>query len=140
MLSASELRTNLAHFRGDLERYRLSINDRIISTPGVKYLAENAGAFWLADAIASHFHAGSPLRIAMEEDSDLIYMHFWNLKVNREVKTAVLTCRKDSGMEPIVKQEIEYTDFPLDEIDIWCGLADEDAKGYRWTIYLPSEH
>ena len=40
-----------------------------------------------------------------------------------------------SGGPPFITQKIEYTDFPLDEIDIWAGF-----DGTRWTLYLPSEH
>jgi hypothetical protein len=49
--------------------------------------------------------------------------------------SAVLTARKDSGLPALVTQEIEYTDFPLDEIEIWAG---DNGEGY--TLYLPSEH
>lgn len=44
----------LRQFTGDLERYRHGFNPRVIYTPGVRYLAERAGAYWLIDLIASH--------------------------------------------------------------------------------------
>jgi hypothetical protein len=94
---------------------------------GVLYLAEKAGAFWLPEAIASHIVTNRPLR---EKCEGLI---FWHLQV--ENGSAVLTARKDSGLPALVTQEIEYTDFPLDEIEIWAG---DNGEGY--TLYLPSEH
>ena len=43
---------DLRQFTGDLERYRTP-NRSVIYTPGIAYLAEHAGAYWLIDAIAS---------------------------------------------------------------------------------------
>jgi hypothetical protein len=45
--SAAEIKSNLAQFTGDLERYRHYFNRKLIYTPGVQYLAESAGAYWL---------------------------------------------------------------------------------------------
>jgi len=120
---------DLAQFTGDLERFR-SINRHVIYTPGVQYLAEKAGAYWLIDAIASYFMGGK----MSYPDPRLETLQFWRLEV-KEDSSAMLTARADSGVEPYVKQEIEYTDFPLDEIDIWAGF-----DGMTWTLYLPSEH
>ena len=59
---------DLAQFTGDIERYRHPLNHQVIYTPGVHYLAEQAGAYWLIDAIASYF--GSPLmQRAMEKEN-----------------------------------------------------------------------
>ena len=123
---------DLRQFTGDLKRFRHSLNRRVIYTPGVQFLAEKAGAYWLIDAIASYM--GSPqLNKAIAEDDRLASLQFWRLDVTGN--TAVLTCRADSGVEPVIRQEIEYTDFPLDHIDVWVGFDNE-----YWTIYLPSEH
>lgn len=47
------LMRELSQFTGDLERYQ-SINPKLIYTPGVNYLAQEAEAYWLIDAIASY--------------------------------------------------------------------------------------
>jgi hypothetical protein len=93
----------------------------MLYTDGIHYLAEN-GAGWLVDAIASY--QGSK---ELQTES-FKYFQFWNLKVTG--KTAVLTCVEDSGMTPVITQEIELTDFPFD-IDIWVENG---------VMILPSEH
>lgn len=122
-------RADLAQFSGDIERFR-SFNRYVIFTPGVKFLAEKAEAYWLIDAIASYFMSGK----MAYPDKRLETLQFWKLEVNKD-RSAVLTARADSGVEPFITQRIEYTDFPLDEIDIWAGF-----DGMYWTLYLPAEH
>lgn len=124
--------SDLRQFTGDDQRYRHPLNPRIIYTPGVQYLAEQAGAYWLIDAIASYF--GSPeMRQAMKEDARLQDMQFWRLTVEND--SARLTTQADQEVKPFIVQVIEYTDFPLPEIQIWAGF-----DGTYWTLYLPSEH
>ena len=123
---------DLFQFTGDLERYTHPINRNVIYTPGVQYVAEAGGAYWLIDAIASYF--GSDLmKRAMAEDNRLTYLQFWRLRVNDN--SAVLVAEADAGEKPFITQEIPFTDFPLDEIEIWAAF-----DGKRWTLYLPSEH
>lgn len=123
----------LRHFTGDLERYRHSFNRRVIYTPGVQHLAERAGAYWLIDLIASYI--GSPeMAQAIHADGRLGDMQFWRLDVTDD-RSAVASCRADADVQPAITQAIEYTDFPLDHIDIWVGF-----DGEHWTLYLPSEH
>jgi hypothetical protein len=104
---------------------------RMVLTDGVKFVADNGGthgAYWLADAIASH----QPTAMKNVELRD---MQFWNLTVKPD-HSAVLTCRADSGRKPAITQRIEYTDFDLPEIDLWVGPVDETT----YTILLPSEY
>ena len=120
---------DLAQFTGDVERFR-SINRHVIYTPGVKYLADKAGAYWLIDAIASYFMGGH----MAYPDRRLETLQFWRLDVNED-RSAVLTARADSGVVPYITQLIEYTDFPLESVEVWAGF-----DGKYWTLYLPSEH
>lgn len=72
----------------------------------------------------------------MDEDS-LRYMQFWTLKVDTDEGTAVLICERDTG-DLAIKHEIEFTDFPLDEIKVWLEVGmvgDEQAL----VAMLPSE-
>ena len=124
---------DLAQFTGDLKRYRHPLNGTVIYTPGVQYLAETAGAYWLIDAIASYL-TPSFLAKAAAEDSRVADMHFWSLTVHND-GSASLEARADSPCQPFVRQRIEHTDFPLDSINIWAGY-----DGVHWTLYLPSEH
>jgi len=65
----------LRQFTGDLDRYRHGFNRRVIYTPGMKHLAERAGAYWLIDAIASYFGTGT-MRQAQEADPRLRSLQF----------------------------------------------------------------
>ena len=126
------LQQELQQFTGDLERYR-TLNRWVVYTPGIKFLAEHGGAYWLIDAIASYYGT-KEMKSAIAKDYRLESLHFWRLEV-RDDQSAELTARADSGVEPFIVQQIPFTDFPLEYIDIWSGF---DSK--RWTLYLPSEH
>jgi len=107
---------------------------RMVLTDGAKFVALNGGAngaFWLMDAIASH----QPKALKNEM---LREIQFWKLEVKEKngSKSAVLTCRFDSGEKPFITQKIEYTDFDLDKIDLWVEPLDENT----YVILLASEH
>ncbi len=126
-------KADLQQFPGDLDRYRHPLNPHVIFTPGVQFVAERGGAYWLIDAIASYFGDRKMSR-AMTQDDRLRSLQFWRLEVHGD-RSAVLTMRADSGEKPAIIQKIPFTDFPLDAIDIWAGF-----DGTHWTLYLPSEH
>jgi hypothetical protein len=108
---------------------------RLRYTDGVKIMGEVGGAYWLIDAIASYQGDKRLKRRTFEA------FQLWELKVNREVAVdpssdkppvmAVLTCRADSDVDPVITQEIEYTDFPLDYIRLFVEGG---------VLLLPSEH
>ena len=123
---------DLNRFTGDLERYVHPLNRRVIYTPGVQHVAQAGQAYWLIDAIASYF-GSEEMDEAIKRDYRLGSLQFWHLDV--QGGRAVLTANADAGVEPFIRQEIPFTDFPLDHIDIWAGF-----DGSHWTLYLPSEH
>jgi len=110
---------DLCQFTGDLKRYSHPLNRKVVHTPGVQYVAQAGQAFWL--------------NAAMNRDYRLQSLQVWRLDVTDG--SAVLTANADVGVEPFIRQEIPFTDFPLDHIEIWAGF-----DGNRWTLYLPSEH
>lgn len=124
---------DLRQFTGDVTRYRHWMNRRVIYTPGIKHLAGEAQAYWLVDAIASYCGSQELIRASLR-DLRLDDMQFWRLDVRAD-HSAVLSARADSGEEPFIVQSIEYTNFPLDCVDIWAAY-----DGDHWTLYLPSEH
>lgn len=124
---------DLGQFTGDIERYRHGLNPQVIYTPGVKFLAEEAGAYWLIDAIASYFGT-STMKNAITLDARLASLQFWRLDVEKD-DSALLTARADSDVRPFVSQQIPFTDFPLEYVNVWAG-----RDGRHWTLYLPSEH
>ncbi|WP_442483323.1 DUF6876 family protein [Aeoliella sp. SH292] len=133
-LNPARLLAELQQFTGDSERYRHSLNRRVIFTPGVKYLADEAGAYWLIDAIASWI--GSPeFNRAIAANNWLQYHHFWYLDVELDKHQAVLTARGDEDEPAFITQKIGFTDFPLEQMILYAGF-----DGTNWVIYLPSEH
>ena len=123
---------DLSQFTGDLKRYSHPLNRKVVHSPGIQYVAQVGQAYWLIDAIASYF--GSDLmNEAISRDYRLQSLQFWRLEVSDD--SAVLIAFADVGEEPFIRQEIPFTDFPLDYVEIWAGF-----DGNRWTLYLPSEH
>jgi hypothetical protein len=103
-----DLAADLGHFIGSTEIYRHGFF-KMLYTEGVQYLAEKAGCYWLLDAIASYQTKTKVSRKPFQ---------LWTLTVN-EKKEALLTCVRDTGAKPLATQRIEYTDFPLPEIQLY---------------------
>lgn len=116
-LNEAELR----QFTGTENWYRHEINRNVLYTDGAKYVGDQGCAYWLLDAIsiAQRYEK----RIAAEE------FQVWTLKVNAE-RMALLVCDDGNG-KIVYTQQIEYTDFPLDEIKLY--FAND-------VIHLPSEY
>lgn len=123
---------DLHQFTGDLERFYHPLNRRVVYTPGVQYLAQSGQAYWLIDAIVSYF-GSEAMNLAMKADYRIRELQFWRLSVADG--SGILEAVADVGETPFIRQEIQFTDFPLDHIEIWAGF-----DGNRWTLYLPSEH
>lgn len=113
-MTGEELKAALRQFTGTEHYYRTLFGRH---TDGVQFLACEAGAFWLVDAIFSH-RRREPFQV-------------WRLAVDLEQKTCVLTMQEDTGQPELVRQEIPYTDFPMAEIELW--LIDG-------VLILPSEY
>ena len=126
--SPEDLTYALGQFTGTESYYRYWGGISFL-TDGVKYLADEAGCYWLLDAIGSY-----QAELAKHLDQRFREMQFWTLKVNAD-KSAVLTCIADKGETPAVTQKIEWTDFPLPEIQIWIGF-----EGDKRIALLPSEY
>jgi hypothetical protein len=78
-----------------------------VATDGVLALAESAGCYWLLDVVGSY---QSDKRLCPE-------FQVWKLEVNLEEQTAVVTgCNDDVE---IIRQEIPYTDFPLESVKLY---------------------
>ena len=72
--------------------------------------------------------------MAARQDARLLDIQFWKLAVDGD-KSATLTAVADSGEPPLIRQAIEFTDFPLAEIDLYCVF-----DGTHSTLTLPSEY
>ena len=110
----------LSHFTGTERYYRLSAKHLL--TDGTAYLAERAKCFWMFDAIASH--------LSEIGTSD------WFVLVRMQVadQRAVMFYEDGNGHEH-ARQEIPYTDFPLESITVYACF-----DGDHWVLMLPSEY
>ncbi|MGY3130099.1 hypothetical protein ACVWZM_000781 [Bradyrhizobium sp. USDA 4501] len=111
---------DLRQFTGTTQWFRHSLMRNITYTDGVQFLAEMGGAYWLIDKVAT---------LQLEPKVRAEEFQSWKLKVSDDRK-AVLTC--DDGNHNIIHSEvIEFTDFPLDQVELWVEGS---------VILLPSEH
>jgi hypothetical protein len=113
--------SDLDQFTGSENWYRHCINRNISFTDGAKFLADQAGAYWLLDEIA--IIQPYDIRVAAEE------FQVWKLAV-RPDHTARLTCDDGNG-HIVFTKELEFTDFPLDEVMLYFANN---------VIHLPSEY
>lgn len=118
----------LGQFTGTAQYYRFGLGVTLL-TDGVKYLVDATGCYWLLDAIGSYQG-----ELSRHADDRLQCLQFWTLRVNPD-ESAELTCVADSHEPLAVCQKIEWTDFPLPEIQIWVGIHDREV-----IALLPSEY
>ena len=119
MNSTQNIQAELGQFIGTEKLYR--ITSRHVLTDGTKYLAEKAKCFWLFDAIASHLSRSYDDYFAV---------------ARLVVKDSSATLTLDDGDDTVfATQQIEYTDFPLNEIKLYCSF-----DGEHWVIMLTSEY
>src|ERR1700735_4063614 len=90
--SPSELR----QFTGSEHWYRHGLVRTVVFTDGAKYVADQAGAYWLFETIA--------LAQRFEQRVAAAAFQVWTL-------TATLTCDR-SNRKTVYRQELEFTDFP----------------------------
>lgn len=100
--------SDLTYFTGTEAYYKFNIFSPLVLTDGTKYLADKAGAYWLMDEIA--FAQRAP---AVKAE----YFQVWKLEV--QGSKATLSCA-DGNDGIIWTKEIDFTDFPLPEITVWC--------------------
>jgi hypothetical protein len=119
MKSRQEILAIIKGATGTTQYHRFSMIEFFpVITDGVFALAESAGCYWLLDVIGSY------------QRDERLDKHFqvWKLNVNPD-KSAVVQGFND--MDLIITQEIESTDFPLDEIKFFLEGG---------VLLLPSEH
>ena len=123
-LTIDELNQKLTGFTGTINWYRHWTN-LLSYTDGVKTLAESVGAFWLIDAIASW---------QIKPKVDQCDFQVWTLTV-KDDQTAALQMQEDTGLQPVVTQQLVYTDFPVGVFKLWV-----EGTGRERVLLLPSEH
>lgn len=116
-----DLEKELSGFIGTENYYQTNLFG-VKYTDGVKHMAEICNAYWLITAIASHQY-----RAQCRQHNDF---QCWKLTVNVEAGTAELTCDDGNDFE-FIKQFIEFTDFPAEEIKFYLCHG---------VLMLPSEY
>jgi len=117
---------NLAGFIGSENYYRHFLLKNFLYTDGMKFLADEVGAHWFIDLVASHLVHSETLR---KESFQL-----WAIELN-DNGGGLVTVRSDSGRPPIVTQEIDYTDFPE---NFECYCCSNELGGH--TLFLKGEY
>jgi len=121
MKTAEQIQNELPQFYGTetWHRYNPILFPNVLLTDGATFIADNAGAYWLIDAISSYIpyiKGGWALaRLTVKDNKGILTI--------------------DDGTNSIITQEYAYTDFPLDEIEF--NVVDNDEA---WVICLPSEN
>ncbi len=80
---------DLNAFTGSEQWTRHWMARNLIYSEGMAHVAEQAAAYWLLDAIASHEVANPELVAAKAADEDLDYMRFWTLTVMSNTSVAL---------------------------------------------------
>ena len=132
MKTAAEIRNFLAQCYGSDRPYtKHGLVKRLVFTDSVSQLREMAGCYWLVDAIASYQH-----KLVKEE------FQVWKFVCDTDSKRGVLTC-EDGNNNELARQNIDHTDFPLDELTLWCELGGYGTSAEDWTpamvLMVPSE-
>ena len=119
-MNTQKLATSLREFTGTGNYYR--VYPKLVITDGVRYLASTANCYWLITAIYSYL----PRKAVIE---DFVVS---TLSVSETRAELVLD---DGNGNILANQAIEYTDFPLPMIKIYCIHENE-----QWVLLLPSEY
>ena len=102
------IRNRLSQVTGTEKYWRaFPENDSFLFTDGVKDMAEICDAFWLITAVFSW----QCEEIVRKEPFQVWILYF---KDKTKGDDAFLIC-EDGNNKELARQEIEYTDFPLDE-------------------------
>ena len=110
----------LSQFTGTSAYYKIS--RKHVLTDGTRYLAEQGACFWMMDAIASHL-----CEIGTAD---------WFVLVRVQVTDGrAVMIYEDGNDREHARQEIPYTDFPLDSVTLYACWDQE-----HWIIMLPSEY
>ena len=111
---------DLAHFTGTTRYYRIGKQHSL--TDGTLYLAEQAGCYWIMDAVSSH----------LVEIGTVDWFVVVRIKV--EDHQAVMRYEDGNGRE-LARQAIPYTDLPPSDLTLYAVWDTE-----HWVIMLPSEY
>ena len=125
MTDTASLKSELSQFTGTERYYRHSLVRTVTYTDGVKHFADAAGAYWLLDILATEL-------TGHVRTNEIIFI----TATSKDGK-ATLTAVRDKGEPPLWTKNIEFTDLPEGEWDLWFALG---GPYDTLVILLPSEY
>jgi hypothetical protein len=107
---------DLSQFSGTESYHKISLGSDLVATDGIVYLAQEVGAFWLFDIVASVQH-----RPKVRGGRDFLV---WRIVVKDQsaVVSGYTDCEPDgsySFKKCVYSQRITYTDFPEGEFEFY---------------------
>lgn len=112
-MEKDKLLNELKKFAGTESYYKSTFN-KMLLTEGIHFLRENAKCYWLIDIIESVQHIEK-----IKKNTDFIV---WIIE--KKGKGAMISAWNDTPYKSdlLYKQEIFYTDFPLEQLEFYqCG-------------------
>ena len=123
MKTAEEIKSELLNYYGTEAYHKWSpLFANFVLTDGALFVCEECGAFWLADMIASH--------LSKYKDEGFAVASLQRVKESDAFKFLIT----DGNDRALVRQDIEFSDFPLDTVVLY--VAPQDSL---WVVLLPSE-
>lgn len=119
--SPEQLLSNLSQFIGTERYYRLL--PTFVVTDGLKYLMDEVDCYWLGQLFGLHLVG-----------VDTADYPFTVLKFTRRGSGGVVNIEDGNGLV-LVKQGLDYTDFPLDHFSLYACW-----DGAHWVGMLISEY
>jgi len=122
-ISAEKLLEELHGFYGTEKYHKYNMFSSSVMTDGVKYLADQAGLYWLLDVIDSYKAA---------------YTHeeFLCTTLTVDEHSGATVTITDGNERVFADQKIPFTDCILQEVKLFSGVA----TGGAWVHMLPSEY
>jgi hypothetical protein len=116
-MNTYEIKRALRQFTGTEKYWKHLYPGRspLLITDGCRWVRDELNCHWLFDNL-----------LILQDDKRLKGINFqtWELRQSAKDLSWILTC-KDSNLNPLIKQVIEFSDFPLDYIKLYviCSVA-----------------
>ena len=115
----SDIALDLARFTGSERWYRHWSSPTIIYSEGVRHLAEEAAAYWLIDAIASHLVHDRALIARRTSDEAFDHLHFWYLTKHEDDSLYYTKLNSDGTVDKTI-------------VDVDTGTVSDDKPSDWW--------
>lgn len=104
---AKKILAELEQFTGTTKYYKSTFGTLLL-TEGIHYFREKLECYWLIDIVESY-----------QPKIKNVPFQIWSINKAPD-DSAIVEMKEDSGLEPIIQQEIPYTDFKLKNYEFYC--------------------